>query len=68
VGLSYYLDDPPGENDQVADRAGGQQVPVALPEQRGGEPAELGLGPRLVHQVYVLVPSYPKQPEREGER
>ena len=56
-----HLDDPPGQNDKVRDRPSWEEISVAPPEHRGGKRSELGLRPRLVHQLDVLVPSDAKK-------
>ena len=60
-----HLNHPPGQDGEAGHGPGGQELPVAPPEQRAGQAPELGLGPGLVHQLDVLVPPDTQQP---GER
>ena len=52
------LNDPPGQDGDGLHRLGGEQVLAALAEE-----SELLGGPRLVHEVDVLVPADAEQAE-----
>ena len=60
--FSTNLHHPPGQDTEAGHGPGGQQLPIAAPEQRAGQAPELRLGPGLVHQLNVLIPPDTKQP------
>ena len=61
--MIHHLNDPPGQNDKVVNGSGWKEISVALSEHGGGKRPKLGLRPRLVHQLDVLVPPDSKKSE-----